>query len=32
VSCSRVAPLRPLSPQHLPALPTTICRRMCQHG
>ena len=24
--------LRPLSPQHLPALPTTICRRVCQHG
>ena len=32
VSCSRAALLRPLSPQHLPALPTTICRRVCQHG
>ena len=31
-SCSRAAPLRQLSPQRLPALPTTICRRMCRHG
>ena len=32
VSCSQAALLRPLSPQHLPALPTTICHRMCRHG